>query len=1403
MESAVQSPVIKSGRLRTALKWLLLVWLIAWALIGSAYGLIHVAIVPRIDDWRATLETKLTESLGLPVHIERLSGAASGWTTRFQINGVHIDGLQGSSPLRIDNIDVQFSLASLWQLELENLQVNGANVLLQRDVSGQWSLGGVAIEADKEQTVPAWLDWVLAQPRMVATGATLRVADQMGEPLAWTFSAIDASLINRRRSHDVQIAISPPSALGDRLTLTARMRSGYFSNSLTDFAEWEGRIETTLPGVRFEPLRELLVRLAPPTTRPMQEALALPERWVRGGEGTWRLSMDVGRGLRIQSLSNDIGMTNVDVQLGESLAPIQLKRLAGKLEWSETDLNWTLRTRDLNFETADGLLWPGGNAELSWQGPTNGDQALWALRADQLDIELVNTLASRLPIDSAVRAQLSALMPRGRIEKASLSWSGDLATTTQFTTSGEASGLAWAALPAATSDTDLGRLGGEGVGLSWQATAAGGTAVLRVADGQLTLPGVWVEPTVSVASGEANVRWTAPTATDAAWQVAVEKARLQTPDGRVVGDAVWRSSGSSNGRLRLSATVDQMALTALPRYLPARLPEARAYLARHVLSGTAKGVAVVFDGALDAYPFKSREDGVFDISAQIENATYDYARDLGQGQDWPALAQLNGQFELKDNAVQLTQVSGRLQRAPAIVVRDSRLVWPDLTSDSPLTANMQAAGPMGVWLTEFNRTPLGVKTDGMLTKWRGEGDASVRLAVTVPLADSDKTGVQLSGEANLNNVTLALLDGLPPLQRLQATVQFTDASVDVARAKALWLGGDVEGRGAWRIKADGTTEMRASVKGALRAEDVARTPALGRVALAAQRASGLANFAVDVDQVGVEGVSIRLRAPLKQVRLDLPAPMNKATGADWVLDASLRPAPASDVSKGMTRGQDLLFALGPVDEPIARAHIRREYKSRPAALTAVELAMVEPDLVRGAYAMGSKANDALVMPDSGVAADIRLPAFNVDEWQAVFDQPQRYTPVRIGTALPPLQNQKAATGKTAPAEPSVLDAFQAYLPSTVVGAADALTFEGRVFNRVVMGSARDRNVWRANILADELNGYVQMTVGDTDANSALLVRLAMLRLAESQTKDVVDLLGNQPQAMPSLDVVVDDFSMNGREMGRLELVAKNRQVAANKTPSGNEWLIERLRLDMPEATLKATGQWAPSKLGNGRRTYLDVDLQLRDGGALLTRFGMPGVMRGGEGQLTGEMAWQGAPTRFHTPSLSGALMVNVRKGQFIKADPGLSKLLGVLSLQSLPRRLTLDFSDVFSQGFSFDDLRGTATIRDGIVTTKNLAMQGLGALVLMEGTADMKAETQLIDVVVVPKVDKGTLALLAASANPVIGVLTYFADEFLGNIINQVTVKGFKVTGSWVAPEVTEVKVDERMKQRIPKSKGG
>ena len=76
--------------------------------------------------------------------------------------------------------------------------------------------------------------------------------------------------------------------------------------------------------------------------------------------------------------------------------------------------------------------------------------------------------------------------------------------------------------------------------------------------------------------------------------------------------------------------------------------------------------------------------------------------------------------------------------------------------------------------------------------------------------------------------------------------------------------------------------------------------------------------------------------------------MNKAAGDDWTLSASLRTVPTSGLSKGMAKAQDLIVAVGPPAAPIARAHIRREYTARPANLNAFELALIEPDVVRGA-----------------------------------------------------------------------------------------------------------------------------------------------------------------------------------------------------------------------------------------------------------------------------------------------------------------------------------------------------------------------------------------------------------------------------------------------------------------------
>ena len=205
---------------------------------------------------------------------------------------------------------------------------------------------------------------------------------------------------------------------------------------------------------------------------------------------------------------------------------------------------------------------------------------------------------------------------------------------------------------------------------------------------------------------------------------------------------------------------------------------------------------------------------------------------------------------------------------------------------------------------------------------------------------------------------------------------------------------------------------------------------------------------------------------------------------------------------------------------------------------------------------------------------------------------------------------------------------------------------------------------------------------------------------------------------------------------------------------------------------------------------MNFKLEIDDAGQLLNRFGMTDVVKQGHGKLEGEVSWRGSPLALDYPTLGGQFNVNVESGQFLKADPVLAKLLGVLSLQSLPRRLTLDFRDVFSDGFAFDFLRGDAKVAQGVAATNNLQMKGVSAAVLMEGRADIAKETQDLKVVVVPEINAGTASLVATVINPVIGLSTFLAQLVLRRPLIEAATQEFHVSGTWTDPKI--VKVDRR-----------
>jgi uncharacterized protein YhdP len=211
---------------------------------------------------------------------------------------------------------------------------------------------------------------------------------------------------------------------------------------------------------------------------------------------------------------------------------------------------------------------------------------------------------------------------------------------------------------------------------------------------------------------------------------------------------------------------------------------------------------------------------------------------------------------------------------------------------------------------------------------------------------------------------------------------------------------------------------------------------------------------------------------------------------------------------------------------------------------------------------------------------------------------------------------------------------------------------------------------------------------------------------------------------------------------------------------------------------------------------------VKDGGGLLGLAGYSGLVKGASGSITGNLNWPGSPVQFSGGLLSGNVKLSFRDGQFLKTEPGIGRLISVVNLQSLPRRIKLDFRDVFSEGFTFERVRGDLQFANGLATTQNLRILGVQASVMLEGSANLQDETQDLRVLVLPEFNAGLASLgYAALVNPAIGLGTFIAQFILRNPVREFLSYEYKVTGTWQDPKVETVK--RELKSDGPELKAG
>jgi len=463
------------------------------------------------------------------------------------------------------------------------------------------------------------------------------------------------------------------------------------------------------------------------------------------------------------------------------------------------------------------------------------------------------------------------------------------------------------------------------------------------------------------------------------------------------------------------------------------------------------------------------------------------------------------------------------------------------------------------------------------------------------------------------------------------------------------------------------------------------------------------------------------------------------------------------LAKPAAEPQPLRFALAPLAGDLRREELLLDLGQRLQARFERRLDVPGTPVLRGGIGVGV----AAPRPAQGVVAAVALPELDLSAWATAWSQ-----------------------GQTQGRKPADIDA---YAPTQISLRGESVRIDGREFTAVVAGvSQTAAGYWRAQASADQFVGYVDWrpAAGPAGALRARFSRLDLPAAPDAPAGALPPPAADAPRQMPALDLVVDRLTLAGHALGRLEIDATHAPAGGAAAPV---WRLQRLRLSNPAAVLSASGRWQPATARAPARMSADFGLEMADAGALLERFGLPGVVQGGKGRLGGELAWSGSPLVPHTPTLTGRLYLDVGAGRFLKADPGAARLLSVLSLQALPRRLALDFRDVFQEGFMFEDVRGDISVTYGVARTNNLRLRGLQAAALMEGQADLTHETQDLRVLVVPEINAGTASLVYAMINPAIGLGTFVAQLFLRQPLMQAGTREFRVTGTWNEPQVERI----------------
>ncbi|MSP53023.1 MAG: TIGR02099 family protein [Gammaproteobacteria bacterium] len=789
------------------------------------------------------------------------------------------------------------------------------------------------------------------------------------------------------------------------------------------------------------------------------------------------------------------------------------------------------------------------------------------------------------------------------------------------------------------------------------------------------------------------------------------------------------NTGSPNpsSSICLLAQFKETDLSKITQFLPISIlaPSVVQWLDQAFVSGDGAQGSMVLMGALNKFPYLHGE-GQFTVRSLLKNIKLNFAP------GWPTINNLNGELTFNKQAMFFKLQQADLYQLP---IKHLTAQIPDLGQypQAYLYINSNLDLPNTAVAEDFVfHSPLRDSVGKSLAGINLQGKGELLLKLKIPLTSGDTI---TNGQLNLRANTLAIPSLNLNFTQLTGLINFTDLGL----SSPLLMANFFQQPLTLSIKPMRSHGERITVFDINSILDMNTVQHYFAPPLSTSNKldflTGTTQFRARLTLNSKNDALLKINTDLQGVKINLPAPFGKTieATAPFAIDVKIKSGNAPIIKMSYEKLWQLFLGYQKIDKQNT----------------------LEKVLIHFGPGIDT------LPTQSGIYINGILKNFDWDTWQPIF---QTYIfAKKASTAV------EVVKPELRPLQLKDINLF-----------VDRITGFKQVVDQAQVHVKHDATSWLIELISAQIDGQLNVPFDATQPMVGNFKTLYLRALTEGAGGDVKKF---DPKQMISINIHADDFHYGTQNFGAVTLQAQ---------PIAQGMKIQTLSIHNADLSLDTQGTW--TRIANQDHSNFTGILKTNNLGKLLHQQAITDDIQDGKGQVEFTVSWSASPADLAPKTLMGNVTLNFTSGAIIGLSKatnekiGLGRVLNALSLRNIYDRLTFQNKNIDTDGFSFNEMKGTLTFKNGDIFTSDGYINGQVAQIFMNGSVSLRSENFDLLIKVIPYLTSSLPIIATIAGGPIIGAITWAADKVVTVGIEKTVIYQYRITGPWADPIVAEAK---------------